>query len=93
ASSAKLRRWRRNGTLSPIESDPIDFTIDFSERKRMTTFHGTSENVIAYTKGAPESVLSCCERVRMADGNKLSTGQSCCSKPNPWLPTACAYWP
>ena len=41
-----------------------------SERKRMTTFHGTSENVIAYTKGSPEAVLPCCERVLMADGEQ-----------------------
>ena len=41
-----------------------------SERKRMTTFHGTAENVIAYTKGSPEAVLPCCERVLMADGEQ-----------------------
>lgn len=39
-----------------------------SERKRMTTFHGGSGNVIAYTKGSPESVLPCCTRVLMAGG-------------------------
>ena len=41
-----------------------------SERKRMTTFHGTAENVIAYTKGSPEAVLPCCERVLMTDGEQ-----------------------
>lgn len=41
-----------------------------SERKRMTTFHGTAENIIAYTKGSPEAVLPCCERVLMADGEQ-----------------------
>jgi Ca2+-transporting ATPase len=42
-----------------------------SERKRMTTFHGISENVIAYTKGSPESVLPCCERILVADGEQI----------------------
>ncbi len=41
-----------------------------SERKRMTTFHGTAEKVIAYTKGSPEAMLPCCERVLMADGEQ-----------------------
>ena len=41
-----------------------------SERKRMTTFHGTHEDVIAYTKGSPESLLPCCERALMADGEQ-----------------------
>lgn len=41
-----------------------------SERKRMTTFHGTAEKIIAYTKGSPEAVLPCCERVLMADGEQ-----------------------
>lgn len=39
-----------------------------SERKRMTTFHGTRDQCIAYTKGSPEAVLPCCDCVLMADG-------------------------
>jgi Ca2+-transporting ATPase len=38
-----------------------------SERKRMTTFHGIATDVVAYTKGSPESVLPCCTRVLTAD--------------------------
>ncbi|MDD2919490.1 cation-translocating P-type ATPase [Rhodoferax sp.] len=32
-----------------------------SERKRMTTLHPSAEGVTGYTKGAPESVLPCCD--------------------------------
>ena len=39
-----------------------------SERKRMTTFHGMAEDIIAYTKGSPESVIPQCSRALMADG-------------------------
>ncbi len=31
-----------------------------SDRKRMTTFHRNAPGYLAYTKGAPESVLPCC---------------------------------
>jgi len=41
-----------------------------SERKRMTTFHGAAGAVIAYTKGSPESILPCCNRVLMAVGER-----------------------
>ena len=33
-----------------------------SERKRMTTLHRENEEVVAFTKGAPESVLACCKQ-------------------------------
>jgi Ca2+-transporting ATPase len=39
--------------------DEIPFT---SESKRMTTLHATPGGVVAYTKGAPEVVLSACTR-------------------------------
>ena len=38
-----------------VQEQPFD-----SERKRMTTFHAQSEGFVAYTKGAPESVLPRC---------------------------------
>jgi Ca2+-transporting ATPase len=41
-----------------------------SERKRMTTLHGKGTEVIAYTKGSPESVLPCCERVLTSTGEE-----------------------
>ena len=44
-------------TVSPrIAELPFD-----SDRKRMTTFHRTNDAVIAYTKGAPEKLLECCQ--------------------------------
>jgi P-type Ca2+ transporter type 2C len=34
-----------------------------SERKRMTTIHGTNGKKFAYMKGAPEVVLECCDKI------------------------------
>lgn len=39
-----------------------------SERKRMTTFHRQDAGLIAYTKGAPESVLPLCGCAATAEG-------------------------
>ncbi len=39
-----------------------------SERARMTTIHRVMDAFVAYTKGAPESVLSCCTAVLGPDG-------------------------
>jgi P-type Ca2+ transporter type 2C len=39
-----------------------------SERKRMTTFHRQADDAVAYTKGAPESVLPLCTTVLTAAG-------------------------
>jgi P-type Ca2+ transporter type 2C len=39
-----------------------------SERKRMTTFHRQPDDAVAYTKGAPESVLPLCTTVLTATG-------------------------
>ncbi len=44
-----------------------ELTFD-SDRKRMTTLHKTQEGVIAYTKGAPEEILSCCRDVVVDSG-------------------------
>ncbi len=43
----------------------IPFT---SETKRMTTLHSEPEDVVAYSKGAPEMVLDSCVRQMTADG-------------------------
>jgi Ca2+-transporting ATPase len=39
-----------------------------SERKRMTTLHRAAQGVIAFTKGAPESVLTRCRRALTSAG-------------------------
>ena len=41
-----------------------------SERKRMTTLHRRGAGVVAYTKGAPESVLPRCATLEGADGGE-----------------------
>ena len=43
----------------------IPFT---SETKRMTTLHALTEGVVAYSKGAPETILASCDRQLTADG-------------------------
>ena len=67
-SAAQAAGWDK--TVLESEAPRLKELPFDSERKRMTTFHGTTESVTAYTKGSPESVLSCCERVLMADGNQ-----------------------
>lgn len=46
-------------TLEQIAARVLEFPFD-SERKRMTTVHDTAEGLVAYTKGAPESVMAQC---------------------------------
>jgi Ca2+-transporting ATPase len=41
-----------------------------SERKRMTTFHRTEKNIIAYTKGSPEALMSQCTRTLTSSGEQ-----------------------
>ena len=41
-----------------------------SERKRMTTFHQGPSGILACTKGAPESLLSCCTRMLAGFGER-----------------------
>ena len=67
-SAAQAAGWDK--TVLESEAPRLKELPFDSERKRMTTFHGRTESVTAYTKGSPESVLPCCERVLMADGNQ-----------------------
>ena len=53
AGFAKLDLEARHPRVAEL---PFD-----SERARMTTMHRVGDEVIAYTKGAPESVLPCCK--------------------------------
>lgn len=48
-----------------IQEQPFD-----PKRKRMTTFHRDANVYVAYTKGAPESVLACSESQWTPDGVK-----------------------
>jgi Ca2+-transporting ATPase len=47
----------------------LDLPFD-SERKRMTTFHRQAGGAVAYTKGAPESLLPLCMTVLTAAGEE-----------------------
>lgn len=47
-----------------VQEQPFD-----AERKRMTTFHRSSQGYVAYTKGAPESVIPLCNANWRADGS------------------------
>ena len=51
------------------EDAPRRFEFPFdSERKRMTTGHAIDGHIVAYTKGAPESVVPLCTSVLGSDG-------------------------
>ncbi|MCV2370288.1 cation-translocating P-type ATPase [Roseateles oligotrophus] len=58
ALSAQLDKARLDAEAPRVQEQPFD-----AERKRMSTFHrsgGPSPSFVAYTKGAPESLLPCC---------------------------------
>jgi Ca2+-transporting ATPase len=63
AYAAGYDRRSLEESLPRIGGIPFD-----SERKRMTTVHRQPEKVIAFIKGAPERVLSCCLQMQSAKG-------------------------
>jgi P-type Ca2+ transporter type 2C len=58
AEAAGARKMELLNFMPRIAELPFD-----SDRKRMTTFHRRSEEVVAFTKGAPETVLALCDKV------------------------------
>jgi Ca2+-transporting ATPase len=56
AQAAGIDKAAQEAQSPRVKELPFD-----SERKRMTTLHASAEGVTGYTKGAPESVLLCCE--------------------------------
>ena len=59
------------GLHKPTLEEEADRVLELpfdAERKRMTTFHRTPEGLVAYTKGAPEAVLSQCTSQWTPDG-------------------------
>ncbi|MBI5890680.1 MAG: calcium-translocating P-type ATPase, PMCA-type [Nitrosomonadales bacterium] len=71
-----------------------------SERKRMTTFHGRAADIVAYTKGSPESVLPCCARASMSGGEQdidraalLQQAEAMAADGLRVLAIACRRWP
>jgi Ca2+-transporting ATPase len=55
AAGAGLGKAALDAEWPRVHEHPFD-----AERKRMTTFHRTSQGFVAYTKGAPESVIPLC---------------------------------
>jgi Ca2+-transporting ATPase len=50
-----------------LRVDEVPFS---SERKRMTTLHRTADGHVAYAKGAPEVILTSCNRQLTEDGER-----------------------
>ncbi len=63
AAMAGIDKAGREAAAPRVLELPFD-----SERKRMTTLHQMPQGVIAYTKGAPETVLARCVSVATASG-------------------------
>jgi len=59
--------------LEPDAPRIVECPFD-SDRKRMTTVHAGAGGAIAYTKGAPESVLPLCTTMLTADGERPLPG-------------------
>ena len=64
AAKAGLKPEALNDRLPRVDEAPFS-----SERKRMTTLHGTPDGKIACCKGAPEVVLGLCTRI-LSDGRE-----------------------
>jgi magnesium-transporting ATPase (P-type) len=53
---------------SALAQNPTVHIIPFdSRRKRMTTIHKFNDKILVYTKGAPRSILSICNRIAVND--------------------------
>ncbi|MFZ5524154.1 MAG: calcium-translocating P-type ATPase, PMCA-type [Pseudomonadota bacterium] len=95
AQAAGWDKTALEGEAPRLKELPFD-----SERKRMTTFHGTAEDVIAYTKGSPEAVIPQCARMLMADGEQaidraalLQRAEAMAADGLRVLAIACRRWP
>lgn len=56
AAAAGLHKSALDAEWPRVQELPFD-----AERKRMTTLHRSSQGYVAYTKGAPESVIALCD--------------------------------
>jgi Ca2+-transporting ATPase len=59
-AAAKADLWQKDLQRQSPRTHEIPFS---SETKRMTTVHQTSQGKIAYSKGAPEVILSSCSQI------------------------------
>jgi magnesium-transporting ATPase (P-type) len=59
-----------------LTQKPIIHIVPFdSKRKRMTTIHKNGDKLFAYTKGAPRSILSICDRIVVDDKREDLAGE------------------
>jgi P-type Ca2+ transporter type 2C len=85
-------------TLEPAAPRRMELPFD-SDRKRMTTLHGGGSGFVAYTKGAPETVLDRCTKVASAEGEPaadraalLTVAEAMASEGLRVLAVACRRW-
>jgi Ca2+-transporting ATPase len=57
------------------EKPIIDIVPFDSRRKRMTTMHKEGHKILVYTKGAPRSILSICDRVAVNSRTRVLEGE------------------
>ena len=70
-----------------VQEQPFD-----SDRKRMTTFHRSAPGFVAYTKGAPESVLPRCTAHWTPGGAATLDAARVLAMASSLPPRACACW-
>ncbi|MDP3670672.1 MAG: calcium-translocating P-type ATPase, PMCA-type [Telluria sp.] len=71
--AAALAAGYDKARLEPDAARVFELPFD-SERKRMTTVHAQPDGLVAYTKGAPESVLPLCVAALDAQGQATAPG-------------------
>ena len=77
ALGAGVDKTLLNKDLPRLQELPFD-----SNRKRMTTLHRSGDGFVGYTKGAPESVLACCDAQWAADGAQTLDTQAVIDQAN-----------
>jgi magnesium-transporting ATPase (P-type) len=61
---------------SMLAQNPTVHIMPFdSKRKRMTTIHRSNNEILVYTKGAPRSILSICNRIAVNDATEDLTSE------------------
>jgi P-type Ca2+ transporter type 2C len=94
ALQAGWNKTALESAMPRLQEIPFD-----SERKRMTTLHRNAGKFIAYSKGSPESILTCCTRMLDSTGEHnidrsmlLQQAESMASNGLRVLAIACRHW-
>jgi len=77
ALAAGVDKAAQDSQLPRVQELPFD-----SDRKRMTTVHASGAGFVAYTKGAPESVLACCDAQWTPQGTQPLAAQAVIDQAN-----------